>query len=154
MKEKKKKSGWGVGIFVFYGLFMVFILALVLFVSIQDIQLVEDDYYAKDLKYQEHIDKLNATSSLTEQIQMKVKSDTRHIIFDFPSEIKPESISGTIFLVRPSNARLDTSFTIELDDSGIQTISTERMARGNWRVRIDWQSDTLHFFNENVIFIQ
>ncbi len=153
-EERKKKSGWGIGIFVFYGMFMVFILSLVIFVSIQDIQLVDSDYYAKDLAYQKHIDKVALTNALPEGIKIDVRSDTRHVVLDFPTMQSPGLISGTITLMRPSNARLDRVINISPDDSGNQIISTEGMARGKWNIRIDWKSDTTAYFNEDMIIIQ
>ena len=64
MTEKSKKSAWGIGIFAGYGVFIIFVLALVLYASIQDVQLVEESYYEKGLAYQDRIDRRDRANQL------------------------------------------------------------------------------------------
>ena len=151
MTQQHKKSKWGFGIFAFYGAFILFILALVLFVSIQDIQLVDENYYANDLAYQEHIDQVAQTKALSTDVKIAYDAKSRSLIFDFPQEIDAKSISGTIILFRPSNSHLDARVAIQADEAGRQIIDAAGMATGMWRVRIYWQDETKKYFSEEVI---
>ena len=52
------RINWGTGLFIFFT-FFVLTLAFVLYKSRQiDNALVFDDYYAEDIKYQQHFDKM------------------------------------------------------------------------------------------------
>ena len=53
------KFNWGVGIFTFYGLFVVFILALVFRSSQENYDLVTEDYYQQEIRFEEVINKRN-----------------------------------------------------------------------------------------------
>ncbi|MEZ5358131.1 MAG: FixH family protein [Candidatus Zixiibacteriota bacterium] len=154
MSESTKKSAWGVGIFVFYGVFIVFILALVLYVSLQDMQMVTEDYYAKDLVYQQHIDKVRQSQELTEGLKIEPNPGKMHIMLTFPADMSPDSIGGTVTLFRPSNARLDKVIDIAPDKSGQQAIDIAGLVRGNWRIRIDWSCGSRSFYSEDVLYLQ
>lgn len=153
MSEKKKKSVWGVGIFVFYGAFVVFILTLVLYVSIQDMQLVTEDYYAKDLVYQEHIDKVKQTQALKDGLKIEPNAAKGLVMLTFPPDMAHDSIGGTVTLFRPSNAHLDKTIAIEPDKMGQQAIDIEGLARGNWGIRIDWNCGGRSFYSEDLLYL-
>ena len=59
------RFNWGFGIVVAAGLFVAFILNLVYQCSQQQVDLVTDKYYEKELKYQEQIDQEKNTLALS-----------------------------------------------------------------------------------------
>ena len=56
LNNSNMRFNWGFGIVVVAGLFVAFILNLVYQCSQQQVDLVTDKYYEKELKYQEQID--------------------------------------------------------------------------------------------------
>jgi len=140
--EKIKKSRWGIGLFALYGVFVLFMLSLVMYVSLQDIQVVEEDYYQKDLAYQEQIDRMNRTDKLEKKLTIDFSPENGNIQVNFPVEINKD-ISGVIEFFRPSNSRLDFEIAIEADSLGIQEIELEPMARGYWKMKMSWKKKPL-----------
>lgn len=64
------KISWGIKIFSLYGIFVLFVLAMVLFTMTKDVGLVTDNYYEKELTHQEHIDKLKRTEALEKGLKI------------------------------------------------------------------------------------
>lgn len=149
MSNHSRKSRWGVGLFFLYGGFVLFMLILVLYVSFQDMQLVEKDYYKKDLAYQDLIDKRDRAQNL-----MKIDFLTREetIMIRFSPEISGE-ITGTIRFFRPDGAEKDFQVAIEVDSINTQYVPAHDMARGLWRIKIDWMVDSVGYFHQTPLVV-
>lgn len=154
MIEAVRKSRWGVGIFVFYGLFVVAVVAMVLFVSLQEIQLVEEDYYQQELVFQEQIDRIKRTLELPSAVSFAYNRVTGLITIAYPPEVDQSRLDGRISLMRPSNADLDRTFPVLPDSTGRQEIDASAMAKGLWRVKALWKIDSAEYYNEDMIVIQ
>jgi nitrogen fixation protein FixH len=133
------KINWGTGIVIAIGLFMTFILVLVYKMTMnQDYNhdLVVEEYYKKELAFQEEIDAEKNALSLSERIEGK-KVDTGWLL-TFPKEIEGSKIEGSVFLYRPSNKQLDFDFSIEL--SGLNLlIPDESLLDGRWNITVEWE---------------
>jgi hypothetical protein len=145
------KFNWGKGIFLTYALFFVMIMSVVVYMSNLDVNLVTEDYYDKELKHQEQIDKETRTNQLPEKLQVNVMQN--RIRLKFPSMFKPYEISGTVQFYRPSDSKLDFSVNIALNDSLKQIISTTSIQKGYWRIKVDWSADNIDYFNEKLVMI-
>lgn len=147
-----KKLNWGSGIALFYIFFVLILISFVIFTFFNKVDLVEDNYYKKELVYQKHIEKIDRTSKLTDQL--KIISDNEYIELLFPVNIVSSKIGGTINFYRPSNRKLDFSVAVSPDLSGRQIVETKKIAKGLWKVKVNWKSDSLDYYNEQVIIIK
>lgn len=154
MSEEKKKSRWGFGIFLLYGGFVVAVLVVVTFASFQEIQLVEPNYYQQELVFQQQIDRIKRTLELPTAVSFDYNGSTRFITVVYPPEVDHSRFSGSIALMRPSNADLDRTVAVLPDSTGRQEIDASRLAKGFWRVKALWKIDTDEYYNEDMIVIQ
>jgi nitrogen fixation protein FixH len=133
------KINWGTGIVIAIALFMTFILVLVYKMTMnQDYNhdLVVEEYYKKELAFQEEINAEENALSLSERIKGKKVDDGW--LLTFPKEIEGSKIEGSVFLYRPSNKQLDFDFSIEL--SGLNLlIPDERLLDGRWNITVEWE---------------
>ena len=133
------KINWGIGIVIAIALFMTFILVLVFKMTMnQDYNhdLVVEEYYKKELAFQEEIDAEKNALSLSERI--KGKKVDKGWLLTFPKETEGSQIEGSVFLYRPSNKQLDFDFSIEL--SGLNLlIPDERLLDGRWNITVEWE---------------
>jgi len=152
MNDKTRKSSWGLGAAAIYGGFVLFILSLVLYASIQDVQLTEPGYYEQGLNYQQRLDRLNRSRNLEHGLSIEHNLADAQIVLTLN---RPDAAraSGTIIMSRPSNARMDRRWPLKLDASGRQVLTTEGMAPGQWRIEVDWQIDSLYNLNETRVVI-
>lgn len=133
------KINWGTGLVIGMALFMGFILYMVITMSTNkefSHDLVTEEYYEKEILYQNEIDAETNANALSENINGKKTEDGW--LLSFPEEIMPSQIEGTVFLYRPSNKQLDFDFPIELSGSNL-LIPDARLLGGRWNITIEWR---------------
>ena len=145
------KLNWGFNIAAFYIFFVIVLLIGVFIFMNQDVGLVTNDYYAKEIAYQQEIDKSNRTNELTEQLEITVEPS--QIRFSFPRMFNTGNIGGTIHFYRPSDKEKDFVTNIVADSSRIQIIDTRKLDKGLWKVKVDWAVQNVSYFNEKIIMV-
>lgn len=141
-----KEFHWGHGITLFFILF-VSTLIFVLFKSFTvDHNLVVQDYYAKDLAYQEQYDKeVNTLKDRHLKIDYVQSRQEVNLTFDHEEEV-----SGTVHYYRPSDEKADF---IEKIKGKTHITDTKNLQKGRWKVKVDWQSNGKSYYLEKEIFI-
>ncbi len=154
MKQQAGKSRWGKGIAALYLSFVVFILACVGFATLQNYDLVAPNYYDKGVGYQGEIDRLTRTEKLTTKPTVSFNHESKEIVITFPPQWKDNDIAGVYHMMRPSDASLDTSFTLVNVSSGIQIIDATSLAKGFWRTSLIWSHDGVDYAVESIILVE
>ncbi len=142
------KLNWGSGIAITYILFMAGVLILVFIFMNQDVHLVTDDYYAKEIEYQQQIDKVERTKLLSEQPVVTFSDGV--FMVSFPKSVK-NIINGEIQIYRPSDSNLDKTASIFLDAENRQLVKPPINLPGLWKVKIDWTRNDTNYYNEKII---
>jgi hypothetical protein len=145
------KLNWGWKIAILYSGFVVFMLILVFKSSMQKIDLVTPDYYAKELNYQQQIDKENRTGKLSEQLKWQVEN--RKIQLQFPAEVKGKKVKGEILFYRPSDSGKDLKVEITPDSSGYVLVAGDKLSTGMYKMQVAWSADNTEYYNEGTITI-
>ncbi len=147
------KINWGTGIVIAFILFIAFILYFVVNMNANkkyDYDLVTDDYYKEELKYQESIDKEKNTKSLKSNI--KLKQTEQGLIVIFPEDLDYELIDGKVFLYRPSNKQLDLKIPISLSNHYL-LIPDDRLLDGRWNISVDWTYEEVEYlYKEEIVY--
>ena len=137
---------WGHGIAIFFTCFVAFMIFMVVKSFQQNIDLVTENYYEQELKFQQQIDKIHNTKKLDEQVTVRLEDEG--LLITFPDL---ESIKGHIQVFRPSDAQFDLERTIDLDGHNRQSISTASLPAGFYRIKIDWNAEGKEFYTEETI---
>ena len=146
----KLKIHWGVGIIIFYAVFILFLVGNLIFSSLQKTELVSDDYYQKEVVFQQQIDKSNREKKLTEHI--KLTQGTSTLALQFPKS-QGIGISGDIYFYKASDQKLDKNIKIKLTDENLQVIDTREYSKGLWKVKINWSSGGVTYYNEESVIL-
>ena len=149
-----KKSKWGIGIFALFGGFVLFILICVAFASMQSFDLVESDYYQKGIDYQQQIDRLNRTAASGETPTIGYDGTANAIVVAFQSTLILKKALGTVTLFRPSNAQWDRTIPLSLSSDGRQVILADSLAKGRWRVKVDWSVGDTSYYAEDFLDLE
>jgi hypothetical protein len=146
------KFNWGTGIFIVLTVFILAIIAFFIFINSLDVNLVEDNYYEKELAYQEMIDKINNTVALPGNIKLTQEPGVTIISFSqLDSSMMP---AGTIWFYRPSDPKIDFSVPLQLNDSSRQVINTSGLSAGKWIVKLDWEMGGKEYYFEEGLIIE
>ncbi len=145
------KFNWGTGIAAFYGFFVLALVFQVIKSTQYDHSLVSDEYYADDLAYQQHYDKLVNSQQLKEDLSIVRNDSGTAIELKFPAGI--EKVRGEIHFFCPSDSGQDFRLPLQLNAAGEQIVSTQGLKSGLWKVKVDWKGDGKAFYKEEVIII-
>jgi hypothetical protein len=145
------KWNWGTKLFIAMALFLIMLMTFVYMTTLQDHPLVEDEYYQKSLIYQEKLDKIENAKNLNENV--KVELGSKYLSITFQSFFNPDSISGTIQIYRPSDPDFDINIRIKPDSNGALYLPAEKLHKGKYIVKIDYNYDGKGYYEEKSIFV-
>ena len=151
MTENKKKSLWGVGIAVVYGAFMVIMIGIVVASRFQPVDLVSRDYYDKEITYQKQIDRMQRSQQEGMVLTIDHNIGDGKLTVTFPAGFSNKVVTGHLKLFRPSSAALDRNF--EISSIASQQFDAGKLARGLWKIKVDWQVDSLQYYHEQELYV-
>lgn len=146
------KFNWGHGIFVFLTIFVLSMVFVVYKSFQQDNALVEKEYYPKGLEYQKQIDRISNANSLDEKISIEAASQS--VIIKYPASFKGIKPEGKIFFYRPSDDKGDLELVMQPDTALKQMVSTEKLLKGKYLVKLSWIFESKEYYQEEVIRIE
>lgn len=137
---------WGKGIVLTIIAFVGFIMTLVVIsVRQDDIHLVTENYYEKEIKYQDQINREKSAAGLDREV-LVFDSQTKTMVLDLPVGVK-----GSLQFFRPSDARLDQELSIDILQEGKTSVPLEKLKSGYWRVQLTWTENGVDFYKEEKI---
>ncbi len=144
------KWNWGTGIAIFYTTFVIVMVAMVVSASRKDVNMVQDNYYDKDLHYEAFRQSRENSRSLPLRIEWNAAE--RHIQIHFPDDM--QDLSGSVTLYRPSDRRLDRIFMLN-HETPLPTLKlpAQGLPAGMWRIMIDWQSAGVPYYKEEILVL-
>jgi hypothetical protein len=143
------KVSWGTKIAVFYITFVVFTLGMVFMAFNQDFDLVTEDYYAQEIKYQQKINDSERAQNLEESLQINITGSQLNIIL--PNE-EAEITSGTITCFRPSDESKDFDVNV-ISNQKTQVIQLNKFIKGKYVLKMDWVAADQTYYEERTIII-
>ncbi len=148
-----RKSHWPIVISIIYISFMSVFIGIVIFSTFNKVDLVTEDYYEQEIKYQQQIDRISRTNSLSVPVNWYYDKNKRQIKIQFPEEINFKDVEGNILFFRPSDAKQDKVIALRLSSENSQTISTQHLVPGLWKLKIFWQVMQTEFYTEGTLII-
>lgn len=145
------KINWGTGIAIFYTIFVLVLVTAVFRSTQYDNSLVSKQYYADDQNYQQHYEKLVNANQLTEDLQIWNKKQMAIVELQFPESV--ERVGGEIHFFCPSDSKQDFKLNIQPDANNLQTVSTEGLKKGLWKIKVDWAGTQKAYYKETTITI-
>mgnify|MGYP001548583729 CR=1 FL=1 len=143
------KTGWGTRIAILYIGFVLLMGLMVALCMQQKEDLVSEDYYEKELVFQDRISETKNADALPERITHQITD--KNIELNFPSVFKGKNISGEIIFFRPSDASKDYKTSIQLDANTRQLIPVNNLSKGMYKMQISWKASDTAYYNEETI---
>lgn len=143
------RISWGYKIFIGYSLFVVGILFLVYKASKQNYDLVTENYYEAELKYQEVIDQKANVANLS--APPKIQHTINSVAVQLPQEFAGKPVQGEVYLYRASDASKDIRQNFTTSD-GFYKLQMPKELSGMYVVKLSWQSGGKTFYHESSLF--
>lgn len=142
---------WGVRIAVGFSLFCLITIGVTVYLMNQKVDIVTENYYEKELKYQDQIDKITRTRALKESVD--ITNTGKELIVKFPNMPDKNQSKDFISLYRPSDNSKDVRIPVSSDTSRTQIISTDKLVKGYWKIQINWTSAGSEYYYESVFHL-
>lgn len=146
------KISWGKGIVISLIFFMLITIVLVVISFMQRIDLVANNYYEKEIKYQEQIETMKKTALLNNPVS--VSQGENSVVVMFNDSLDFTKIMGTMKFYRPSDEKKDFSIPLKIENNGKMYVSSESIEKGFWKIQINWSVDGNKYFKEVSIVLQ
>ncbi|TRX71347.1 FixH family protein [Carboxylicivirga sp. M1479] len=145
------KFNWGHAIILVIVTGVMGFLTLVFLSTREKIDMVTEDYYPKELQYDDQIKKIKNYNALVTKVKI---SSNGEINIHFPNDIADANgITGLIHFYRPSNKELDVEQEIQLNDDYAMTIPKTQFKNGKYEVIIEWQANNQAYLTKQDIYI-
>jgi nitrogen fixation protein FixH len=145
------KSRWGSGLVLVFVLFVVTMLGITGFLMTQDVNLVTDRYYDKELQYQARIQAMERTRALGTSAGLERTSGG--ILLRFPPGVPRIEIAGTVTLYRPADHSADRTLPVAPDSLWQQFVPTTSLESGLWRCQVQWTMRQEEYYLEQPIMV-
>jgi len=139
---------WGKGIlFTIIGFVVLIMTMVVISVRMDGIELVTENYYEEEIKYQDRIDESNSAIELEREV-ISYNSQTNVIELDLP-----KGTVGSLHLFRPSDSSLDQKINVKVTHSGKTEVPLKELKSGYWKVQLSWSENGIGHYREKKITI-
>ena len=124
---------WEKGITIAMIAFMTFILYMVFTLMSRNTDLESEDYYKKEIEYEQEMNALSNASRLKEKVS--INSNNEYLVLQFPTKEKISNIEIELF--RPDNEKDDQ--TISENTSKTIMIAKNKLKKGRYNIAINYQ---------------
>ena len=129
-------------------LFIGFMLYLAFRCSQQNIDLVAENYYEKEVKYQQTINAIKNVSRLEGKVSwQKIPGE---LVIKLPFEFTDKRVSGNIYFLRSADKTKDRKVDVEGMDTRIPLLE---FMSGPYHMQMDWTVDNKNYYYEELIVL-
>lgn len=145
------RNPWPIAIITLFVVFGAFIATFIVFAVGQKQELVAENYYENEVRFQEQLDRVSRTRLIAPQAAVNFDASKNCILVSLPAA-QTKGASGKIRFYRPSNSKLDHEVPLALNDQGIQTLDAKALTAGLWKIRVEWTANGLeYYFDQSVV---
>jgi hypothetical protein len=149
---KKLKFNWGTAIFGVIVFVVLIFVGIIIFSLHQDVNLVSDDYYAKEVAYEKQIQRIKNTQNLSSPVVFLDSKDT--VFICLPQDFKGKKIKASAHLFFYQNHERDIHFDISLDNGLNYSIPIKDLFKGRYALKLTWNDGNSEYYQEQDIKIE
>lgn len=112
--------------------------------------LVSDDYYKDELKYQQTIDGINNANKLS---AVAVTETASHVVIQLPIELKGVKVEGEAWFYCKTNAALDKKIALNLNADAQQLVEKSQLAKAIYTLKLSWKAGAEQYYSEQQVIV-
>jgi len=133
-----KRNLWPLGILAVFAVFITGTVVLIVLAASQKEDLVSQNYYEQELRYQSRLDNLERATRAGASVVYD--SGARRILVSLPASQITPMLTGSVQFYRPSEAGLDRELPLRPNEAGRQVIDANQLQPGLWKVHVCWST--------------
>lgn len=154
VKTTRKAQAWPIGIAAFLVLFVLSLIGVAIFASLQPHDLVVRDYYDAGLEFQKQVDSEARAEADGIPFEVTQLAQPHALRLRFADRFLASPLTGTATLYRPSNAGFDRTVALALDSEGRQQLDLAGLPTGLWRVKVRWTQGGVDYYHEASVVVE
>lgn len=143
------KFHWGHGIIATLIVFFILIGYAVISALNIDYQLVDEDYYGRELSFQQELDKMNNAESLGE---FKVSQTADSIKIEFPEALVNVESTGKALFFSPSNQSNDKEFSFSTTQANL-AYSKSEINKGKYNLYLEFTANNTNYLKKVIVVL-
>jgi|SRR5690606_21050937 hypothetical protein len=143
---------WGHKITIVIVVFLVAMVSMVIVAYRQTNDMIDENYYTKELEYQKIIDARRNLLKVSDNNLISQGPDI--VLVHLPVGTYEKLESGTIEFLRPDDKSKDVFTALEWTGHNRIEIPKSQLHRGMYRARIKWSSGGIPFYKEETLFVE
>jgi hypothetical protein len=151
-KPTSPRSPWPYAIIGWFVLFGTAMAAWVVVAVRNDMDLVSADYYDREIRHQQQIDRQARTLPVQSEVKVTYDAAQQRITVALPAA-HAALAWGKINFYRPSDAKLDHELKLALNPAGEQAVDAKPLQPGLWKVRVQWTFNGEEFYFDQTVVI-
>ncbi len=149
---KRIYMSWGYRVIVILSVFVIGIITMVVIAVRQNIEMMDDHYYEKELQYQGIIDARKNLEKYNDSIL--VKTDGELVKITIPAAASQNITEGYLEFLRQSDKTKDKKVALVVSPEGEQLLPRSDFVKGMYRLRARWKSNGTEYYDERTIIVQ
>jgi nitrogen fixation protein FixH len=145
------KFSWGQGIFLVMTAFAVMMATFMYRAYHAQEDLVAENYYEQEIRYQQQIDKLDNVSKLGGKPGLDVIGD--ELVISFPTAVHGSRITGELYLQRPSDARFDDRIPFTVENGEELRVPVGERMKGLYTANMEWSAGDQNFLTVEKVYV-
>lgn len=143
---------WGHKIGIVIVVFVIGMLSMVFYASQQTNEMIDDNYYQKELAYQEIINGKQNLYDLTPE-DLLTQND-QEVIITLPVGSFENLEKGHIELMRTDAKEKDIQMALLPNGSNQRMIEKSKLTKGIYKARIRWTNAGKEYYKEESVYVQ
>jgi hypothetical protein len=138
---------WGKGIIVGMSIFILFIVAMCVYMIASPHDSFDNQYYEKGLSFDR--DYAREEQVTKDHAQPSIVIEGRQIKFLFSKPAR-----GTVKLISPSSSTPDKVYSFTSENGDEAHIVPEHFSSGKWQLVLEWESDNKNYLYQQAIYLK
>ena len=143
---------WGYKITLVIAIFIIAMLSMVFVAFKQSNEMIDDNYYEKELKYQSLIDGSNNLNAVYKDSLLT--QDENNLIFTIPATLCTSFKKGKIEFIKNDDMSKDKTIALSPDATGKYILDKKQLSKGSYKARIQWINNETSYYKEQTISIK
>lgn len=143
---------WGYRVILILALFVAGVGTMVYIAMKQNIEMIDDHYYDKELLYQGIIDARKNLERLNDSVL--VTDEGTMVRIKIPVAAAQNITKGYVEFLRHDDKGKDRKLTIATDANGAQILPKSNFTKGLYKLRALWTSNGITYYDERNVIMQ
>ncbi len=140
---------WGYRIMIAYIAGVAFLLYFVIGSMRTRTEMVEDNYYEKELVFNDQIEGRTNANRLSEKISISREGDSLHVTLD--SSLSQQLSKGELYAYYAAGQQQDRRFSLAPTHDGHYTFAVSAFGRGQYIMRLSFTNGSKPYYKEQAI---